>query len=55
MGARARRAKTFDEAWTDRLPRAFGDVDVNFIGRAAFIVNKRATGRPKDLADIDGL
>ena len=55
MGARARRAKTFDEAWTDRLPRAFGDVDVNFICRAAFILNKRATGRPKDLADIDGL
>jgi hypothetical protein len=46
---------TFDQAWADRLPRAFGDVDVDFIGRAAFIRNKRATGRPKDLADIDGL
>jgi hypothetical protein len=46
---------TFDEAWADRLRRSFGDVDVDFIGRAAFIRNKRATGRHKDLADIDGL
>jgi hypothetical protein len=28
---------------------------VDFIGRAAFLRNKRATGRPKDLADIEGL
>ena len=46
---------TFEEAWTDRLRRAFGDVDADFINRAAFIRNKRATGRPKDLADIEGL
>jgi len=43
-------------------PRATGDLDVwieptdvDFIGRAAFIRNKRATARPKDLADSDGL
>lgn len=46
---------TFDAAWADRLRRPFADVDVDFIGLAAFIRNKRATGRPKDLADIDGL
>jgi hypothetical protein len=46
---------TFDEAWSDRLRHAFGDVEVDFIGRSSFIRNKRATGRPKDLADIDGL
>ena len=46
---------TFAEAWPGRLRRAFGDVDVDFIGREAFIKNKRATGRPKDLGDIDGL
>lgn len=46
---------TFDEAWTDRLQRPFGDVQADFIGRAAFIRNKRATGRPKDLGDIEGL
>lgn len=46
---------TFSEAWPDRLQRAFGDVEVDFIGRAAFIRNKRATGRPKDLGDIEGM
>jgi hypothetical protein len=46
---------TFAEAWVDRLPRPFGTVNVDFIGRAAFIRNKRATGRPKDLGDIEGM
>ena len=46
---------TFAEAWVDRLRRPFGDVNVGFIGRAAFIRNKRATGRPKDLGDIEGM
>lgn len=48
-------ALTFGEAWSDRLRRPFGDVEVDFIGRASFIRNKRATGRPKDLGDIDGM
>ena len=46
---------TFSDAWPDRLRRAFGDVEVDFIGRASFIRNKRATGRPKDLGDIEGM
>ena len=46
---------TFADAWDDRLRRSFGDVEVDFIGRAAFIRNKRATGRPKDLGDIEGM
>ena len=46
---------TFAEAWPDRLRRPFGDIDVDFIGRAAFIRNKRATGRPRDLGDIEGM
>jgi hypothetical protein len=46
---------TFAEAWPDRIRRPFGEVEVDFIGRASFIRNKRATGRPKDLADIEGL
>ena len=33
----------------------FGDVDVRYIGREEFIANKRATGRHKDLADIEAL
>ena len=46
---------TFEQAWPDRIRRPFGDVDVDFIGREAFLRNKRATGRMKDLGDIEGL
>jgi hypothetical protein len=46
---------TFAEAWPERLRRPFGEIDVDFIGRAAFIKNKRAVGRAKDLGDIEGL
>ena len=46
---------SFAEAWPDRVSHPVGDLNVDFIGRAAFIRNKRATGRTKDLADIEGL
>lgn len=46
---------TFEEAWPERLRHPFGDVEVDFIGRGAFIRNKRATGRARDLGDIEGL
>jgi hypothetical protein len=46
---------TFAEAWADRLRHDFGGVQVDFIGRSSFIRNKLATGRPKDLGDIEGM
>jgi hypothetical protein len=46
---------TFADAWADRLRHPFGGLEVDFIGRAAFIRNKRATGRPKDIGDIEGM
>jgi hypothetical protein len=46
---------TFGEAWPDRTRRPFGEIEVDFIGRDAFVRNKRATGRPKDLVDIEGI
>ena len=46
---------TFAEAWPERMRRPFGDVDVDFIGRDAFVRNKRATGRTKDLVDVEGM
>ena len=45
----------FDDAWRARVRHLFGDVDVDFIDRETFIRNKRAIGRTKDLADIEGL
>jgi len=46
---------TFAEAWPERMRRPFGEIDVDFIGRDAFVRNKRATGRAKDLGDIEGM
>jgi hypothetical protein len=45
----------WDEAWADRVEGPLGRHSVPFLGRAAFLRNKRAAGRPKDLADIDAL
>ena len=45
----------FEDAWGDRVRGRFGDIDVDFIGRDAFIRNKKATGRLRDLGDIENL
>jgi len=46
---------TFEEAWEGRLPGRLFEVPVSFLGREAFVRNKRASGRPKDLADSRAL
>jgi hypothetical protein len=46
---------TFAEAWPDRVHQTLGDFSVPVIGRESFIRNKRATGRPKDLGDIEDM
>ena len=46
---------TFEDAWGSRVRHLFGDIEVDFIGRDHFVRNKRATGRAKDLVDIEGL
>jgi len=43
----------FDEAWSNRTMHSFGPREVPFLGRDDLIRNKRASGRPKDLADLD--
>lgn len=45
----------FADAWAEREAAPFGEVTVDFIGREAFIRNKRATGRARDLGDIEGM
>lgn len=42
----------FAEAWAGRRRGRFGDVVVPFLGPRELVKNKRAAGRPKDLADI---
>jgi hypothetical protein len=46
---------TWDDVWATRETGPFGTRTVAFIGREAFLRNRRAAGRPKDLADIDAL
>ena len=47
---------TFEEAWPDREAGQFEELTVDFLGRDAFIRNKRATGRTGiSQADIEGL
>lgn len=46
---------SFDEAWPERVEELFEDVRVPFLGREALIRNKRASGRTKDLADLEAL
>ncbi len=45
----------FADAWSTRVEAFFGDVAAPFIGRDAFIRNKRASGRTRDLADLESL
>jgi len=44
---------TFAEAWRTRKRGKMGAHRVYFLGREALIRNKRASGRPKDLLDIE--
>lgn len=45
----------WDEAWATRTHARLGTREVHILGREALLRNKRAAGRPKDLADIDAL
>ena len=42
---------SFDEAWESRLATDIEGRPIGFIGRAALLRNKRAAGRPQDIAD----
>ncbi len=45
----------FAAAWRRRIKADFDGVTVPVIGRSDFLANKRATGRLKDLADVERL
>jgi hypothetical protein len=46
---------TFIEAWPGRVEQPLDELHVPVIGREAFIRNKKATGRARDLGDIEDL
>lgn len=45
----------FEEVWQNRVETELEGLRVSFIGREELIRNKRATGRTKDLADLETL
>jgi hypothetical protein len=46
---------SFDEAWGSRMERVVNGRRVSFLGRDALLRNKHASGRTKDLADVEAL
>lgn len=46
---------SWDEAHEGREKGKYGDVPVFFIGRNQYVLNKRASGRTKDMADLEAL
>jgi hypothetical protein len=44
---------TFDQAWPNRIMAKIGDATYPVLGRSELLVNKRASGRPKDLIDVE--
>jgi len=45
----------FLTAWAGKTDAAFGDVRASVIGLDDLLANKRAAGRPQDLADVAAL
>lgn len=43
---------SFDDAWADRVECVVDSVPFRILSRRHLIANKRATGRPQDLADL---
>lgn len=48
-------AVEFDQAWNTHIEVDIADVTVPLLGRDSLLANKRALGRPQDLADVDAL
>ncbi|NLY01374.1 MAG: hypothetical protein GXY83_35230 [Rhodopirellula sp.] len=42
----------FEDAWSERHTTIIDGLQLHFLSRQHLIVNKRAAGRPKDLADL---
>jgi hypothetical protein len=45
----------FESAWRSRVVHRVGSLDIPFLDRETLIRNKRATGRLRDLADVERL
>ena len=43
---------SFDDAWSRRLELRVGAADIAVLSKTDFVTNKKALGRPKDIADM---
>jgi hypothetical protein len=46
---------SWEEAQAGRVAGPYGDLEVYYLGKEQFILNKRAIGRKKDLADLEAI
>ena len=46
---------SWEQAYSNRAEGRYGNIPVNYIGRDQLVSNKRATGRKRDLADLEAL
>ncbi|MCX7012416.1 MAG: hypothetical protein NTW86_07630 [Candidatus Sumerlaeota bacterium] len=46
---------SWEEAASGAADGVYGDVAVRYLGRVHLVLNKKATGRTKDLADVEAL
>ncbi len=46
---------SWDEAIKKHSKGEYGDIPVSYIGKEHYILNKKASGRKKDLADVEAL
>ena len=46
---------SFDNAWPNRLAFEMDGIQLCVLGRNDLVINKRACGRPKDIADAETL
>lgn len=44
-----------DEVWSERVLGKFADQPAHYMSKRCLILNKKAVGRPQDLADLDAL
>lgn len=46
---------TPEEIWKERVSGRFGDQSAHYMSKRCLVQNKKAVGRPQDLADIEAL
>ena len=46
---------SWEEVFASRVPSDYGGIPMTYFGREELILNKRAVGRAKDLADLEAL